>query len=52
MYTSTYSVFSDYHLSVAHKPSVAAQAGPVVTHRPSPVLSRQELQRLILDMVD
>jgi hypothetical protein len=52
MYTSTYPAFSDFHLSFTHKPPIAAFAGAVATRRNSPVLSRQELQRLILDMVD
>jgi hypothetical protein len=46
------SVFSDYHLHISQKPAIAAQPGTVVTRRKSPVLSQQELQRLILDMVD
>ncbi len=51
MYTTT-SVSSNYHLHITQKPGVAAQSGPIVSRRQSPVLSRQELQRLILDMVD
>jgi hypothetical protein len=51
MYTYS-SVFNDYPLSYNHKRAHAAQSGIVVTRRQSPVLSQQELQRLILDMVD
>lgn len=51
MFTSN-SVFSTYQLHISPKPVVAAPSGPIVSRRPPPVLSRQELQRLILDMVD
>jgi hypothetical protein len=43
--------FSDYCLNTAQKPAVTAQCGTVVIRRTSPVLSKAELQRLILDMV-
>ena len=52
MYISTYRAFSDCNLSFQHKPIMTTTIGPVETRRKSPVLSRQELQRLILDMVD
>jgi hypothetical protein len=50
MYNLT-SVFSDYRLNISQKPAIAAHSGTVVSRRNSPVLSQQELQRLILDMV-
>lgn len=52
MFISTYPAFSDFHLSFKSKPTIAGHAGTVENRRKSPVLSRQELQRLILDMVD
>ena len=45
------SVFNEYQLHITQKPADAAQFGSVVTRRQSPVLSKPELQRLILDMV-
>ncbi len=48
-------VFNDYRLRLTPEPAPefanAAHFGTVVTRRNSPVLSQQELQRLVLDMV-
>ena len=53
MYTS-FSAFTDFQGSYQIMPTLtnAAKAGADVARRKSPVLSRQELQRLIRDMVD
>jgi len=49
------SVSNDYRLQITQMPAPefanVANFGTVVTRRNSPVLSQQELQRLILDMV-
>ena len=52
MLNIVYPAFNTYHLSFKSMPTNAGYTGPVESRRKSPVLSRQELQRLILDMVD
>ncbi len=50
MHTTTIQ-FSDFTNRIPHKPNRAGQSGPAISSRKSPVLSRRELQHLILDMV-
>jgi hypothetical protein len=51
MYTS-FSASVNTHVFYQAIPTTAAQPGAPIARRKSPVLSRQELQRLILEMVD
>ena len=50
MHTTSYK-FSDFNTPIPHQTRLAGRTGAVLSTRKSPVLSRQELQRLILDMV-
>ncbi len=43
--------FIDMNTKFSRKSKIAGRSGSVVSPRKSPVLSRKELQRLILDMV-
>ena len=52
MFISANPVFNNFHLSFKPQPIMAGYAGTVETRHQSPVLSRQELQRLIREMVD
>jgi|APCry1669189844_1035258.scaffolds.fasta_scaffold202766_1 hypothetical protein len=51
MYT-TFSASLNSQVFYQTVPTSAAQPGTLIARRKSPVLSRQELQRLILEMVD
>ena len=51
MHTTSYNITDIDNRLLLH-PSLAIQSGPAIALRKSSVLSRQELQRLILEMVD
>ena len=50
MHTTTIR-FSDFTNRIPDKPNRAGQTGAAISSRKSAVLTRKELQRLILDMV-
>jgi hypothetical protein len=49
---SIFNKLRDFNVFTQIQTSSPLMAGKTVSHRSSPVLSRQELQRLILDMID
>ena len=51
MHTTSYN-FTDFNSRITHKPIIAGLSGVIIPPRRPAVLSRRELQRLILDMVD